>query len=272
MRGVPGAAGRTAPRYPYRSALVTGASSGLGAEFAEQLARLGTGVTLVARRETRLKQLAARLTDEYGATADVLALDLGDAADLRAAADHLADPAHGVDLLVNCAGYASAGRFDELPVRGECRQIGVNVLAPVVLSHAALGRMREHGHGGILNVSSIVAGLPLPKSAVYGAAKAFLGSFGESLYMEARGSGVHVTTVRTGLVRTEFHETAGLDTEGLPRLAWLEPRQVVAPALTAVAAGRPFVTPGAMNRPQPFLLGALPRPLLHALVRRIYRV
>ncbi|MBM9508191.1 SDR family NAD(P)-dependent oxidoreductase [Actinacidiphila acididurans] len=258
--------------YPYRSALVTGASSGIGAEFAEHLARLGTDLTLVARRETRLKHLADRLTERYGVGVDVLALDLADDLDLRRAAERLGDRLRPVDLLVNCAGYASARRFDDLPLDREMHQIGVNVLAPVVLSHTALRAMRERGHGGIVQVSSIVAALPMPKSAVYGATKAFLGSFGESLHMEARGSGVHVTTVRTGLVRTEFHRAAGLDTAGLPKLAWLEPHQVVAPALRAVARGRPFVTPGAMNRAQPFLLGLLPRPLLQALVRRIYRV
>lgn len=258
--------------YPYRRALVTGASSGLGAEFAGQLARGGVDLTLVARREDRLKQLAARLTGEYGVGVDVLALDLGDADDLAVAAERLADRGDPVELLVNCAGFGSAGYFDELSVDAELRQIGVNVLAPVALSHAALRQMRERRHGGILQVSSIVSGLPMPKSAVYGAAKGFLGSFGESLAMEARGSGVHITTLRTGLVHTEFHDVAGLDPAGLPRLAWLEPRQVVTPALRAVARGRTFVTPGFMNRPQPFFLGALPRPLLQAVVRRVYRV
>jgi short-subunit dehydrogenase len=258
--------------YPYRTALVTGASSGLGAEFAEQLARAGVDLTLVARRRTRLKHLADRLAVSHRVNVDVLAVDLGEETGLRTAAERLADTARPVDLLVNCAGVGSAEPFDDLPLDSQTRQIAVNVTAPVVLSHTALRQMRGRRHGGIVQVSSIVSGLPMPKSAVYGASKAFLGSFGESLHMEARGSGVHITTVRTGLVHTEFHETAGLDTSGLPKLAWLEPRQVVAPALRAVARGRPFATPGAMNRPQPFFLGMLPRPVLQAIVRRVYRV
>jgi hypothetical protein len=258
--------------YPYRTAFVTGASSGLGAEFAEQLARSGAAVTLVARRETRLKQLATRLTDQYGVATDVLALDLGDEADLEAAARRVADTDRPVDLLVNCAGYGSSGLFGDLPLERETHQMRVNVLAPVVLSHAALGQMQQRRHGGILNVSSIVSGLPMPRSAVYGATKAFLTSFGESLFMEARAAGVHVTTVRTGLVRTEFHEAAGLDTAGLPKLAWLQPGQVVTASLRAVARGRAFVTPGAMNRSQPYMLGAMPRPVLQAMVRRMYKV
>lgn len=258
--------------YPYRSALVTGASSGIGAEFAEQLARNGTDLTLVARRRTRLKDLADTLTERYRVSVDILALDLAEEIGLLTAAERLADAGRPVELLVNCAGFASARPFGELPLDHEIRQIGVNVVAPVVLTHAALRQMRERRHGGIVHVSSIVAGLPMPKSAVYGASKAFLGSLGESLHMETRGSGVHITTVRTGLVRTEFHQAAGLDTEGLPRLAWLEPRQVVTPALRAVTRGRPFVTPGAMNRPQPYVLGMMPRPLLQAMVRRLYRV
>lgn len=259
--------------YPYKNAFVTGASSGIGAEFAERLARSGADVTLVARREARLKHLAVRLADAHGVRVDVLALDLGDEADLETAAARVAEPGdRAVDLLVNCAGYGSTGYFRELSRQREAHQIRVNLMAPVALSHAALGQMTGRGHGGILNISSIVAGLPMPKSAVYGASKAFLGSFGESLHMEARGSGVHVTTVRTGLVRTEFHEAAGLDTSGLPKLAWLRPDQIVEPSLKAVAKGRAFVTPGAMNRMQPFFLGATPRPALRAMVRRMYRV
>ncbi|MGP2442604.1 SDR family NAD(P)-dependent oxidoreductase [Streptomyces sp. JW3] len=259
--------------YPYRSAFVTGASSGIGAEFAARLARRGVGLTLVARREDRLKQLATDLADAHGVRVDVLAADLGDDTGLQAACERLREPGeHAVDLLVNCAGYGSTGYFRDLSLARENHQIRVNLLAPVALTHAALGQMTERRHGGVLNVSSIVSGLPMPKSAVYGAAKAFLGSFGESLYLEARGSGVHVTTVRTGLVRTEFHEAAGLDTAGLPKMAWLTPGQVVEPALKAVAKGRPFVTPGAMNRMQPYFLGATPRPLLQAVVRRMYRV
>jgi short-subunit dehydrogenase len=264
----------TAPKTPYlyRSALVTGASSGIGAEFAEQLARAGADLVLVARRETRLKHLAGRLSDRYGVKARALALDLSDDLDLKTAADRVADRDQPVELLVNCAGFGSAGYFDGLQLDRETRQIAVNILAPLVLTHAALGRMKQRGHGGILHVSSIVSGLPMPKSAVYGAAKAFLGSFGESLYMEARYSGVHISTVRTGLVHTDFHKTAGLDTAGLPRLAWMEPHQVVGPALRAVAAGRPFVTPGVLNRLQPFLLGMFPRKVLQGLVRRVYQI
>lgn len=258
--------------FPYTSALVTGASSGIGAEFAEQLARSGADLILVARRETRLKQLADRLTEQYGTGVEVLALDLGNEEELQVAADRLADRDRPVDLLVNCAGYGSTGYFSELAREPELHQIRVNVLAPVVLAHAAIGSMQERRHGGILNVSSIVAGLPMPKSAVYGASKAFLGAFSESLHMEARASGVHVTTVRTGLVRTEFHEAAGLDTSGLPKLAWLEPEQIVTPSLRAVAKGKAFVTPGAMNRTQPWFLGAMPRPVLQAMVKRMYKV
>ena len=263
---------RPAAPYPYRSALVTGASSGIGAEFAEQLARAGVRLTVLARREARLKELASRLTAQYDVDVDVLALDLGEEKDLHVVAERVADRVLPVDLLVNCAGYGSTGPFADQSLDRERHQIRVNLLAPVVLTHAALEQMRERRHGGILNVSSIVAGLPMPKSVVYGATKAFLESFGESLFMESRADGVHITTVRSGLVSTEFHDVAGIDKEALPRLAWMRPADVVAPALHAVARGRAFVTPGAVNRAQPFILRALPRPVLHAMVRRMYRV
>jgi len=258
--------------YPYRSALVTGASSGLGAEFARQLARQGVSLTVVARREARLKELAAQLTAEHGVQVDVLAVDLSVPAELKHTADRLRSTTDPVDLLVNCAGFGSAEAFAQLPLERQAREIAVNVSAPVTLAHAALEQMLGRRHGGILNVSSIVSALPMPKSAVYGAAKAFLTAFGESLYMETRAAGIHVTTVQAGLVRTEFHDAAGLDVSGLPRLAWLQPAQVVAPALRAVGKGRPAVTPGALNRPQPPVLRALPRPLLRAMVRQMYQV
>lgn len=258
--------------YPYRSALVTGASSGLGAEFARQLASRGVSLTVVARRELRLKELAARLTGQHGIGVDVLALDLSVAGELKRAADRLRSSAEPIDLLVNCAGFGSARAFAELPLDRQAQEMAVNVTAPVTLAHAALEQMAGRRHGGILNVSSIVSVLPMPNSAVYGASKAFLTAFGESLYMETRAAGIHVTTVQAGLVRTEFHDTAGMDVSDLPKLAWLQPEQVVAPALHAVAKGRPAVTPGAMNKPQPAMLRAFPRPLLRSIVRRMYKV
>ncbi|WP_372410337.1 SDR family NAD(P)-dependent oxidoreductase [Streptomyces luteireticuli] len=259
-------------RYPYRHALITGASSGIGAEFAAQLARLGASLTLVARRADRLKNLAQGLGRQYGVPVEVLALDLGSEADLDTVARSAGDRERPVELLVNCAGYTATGLFGTSPLERDTHQIRVNVVAPVVLSHAVLEGMRERGHGGILHVSSITSVLPMPKTTLYGAAKAFLSAFGESLHMETRADGVHVTTVRTGLTRTEFHKVAGVDTSGLPPLGWLEPERVVASALRAVAKGRPFVTPGAFYRPQPFLLGALPRSVVRSMVRRTYRI
>lgn len=203
---------------------------------------------------------------------DVLAVDLSVAGELQLVADRLRSTTEPIDLLVNCAGFGSAKTFAELPLAREAREVAVNVTAPVTLAHAALEQMLGRRLGGILNVSSIVSALPMPRSAVYGASKAFLTSFGESLYMETRTAGVHVTTVQAGLVRTEFHEAAGLDVTGLPKLSWLEPQQVVGPALRAVAKGQPTVTPGLMNRPQPAMLRALPRPLVRAMVGRMYRV
>src|SRR4051794_29294094 len=164
----------------YRSALVTGASSGIGREIARVLADRGAALTLVARRRDRLDELAA----ELGARVDVsvLAADLGSDDGVAAVERHLDE--HPVELLVNNAGVGTGGLFHELPLGPELAEIRLNVLALVRLTHACLPRMAEAGHGGILNVSSIAGNQPLQGYATYGATKAFVTSFTESFAFE----------------------------------------------------------------------------------------
>jgi short-subunit dehydrogenase len=257
--------------YPYRTALVTGASSGLGREFARQLAADGVSLVLVARRADRLDQLAAELVDRYRSGVEVLAADLADSKDLLRVEERLADPERPIELLVNNAGFDNSGPFAEVPVDTEVAEISVNVVAPVRLTRAVLPSMVAARLGGVVIVSSAVAALPLPRSATYGASKAFLTSLSESLYMEVRPAGVHVTSIGAGLIRTEFHEVAGIDTAGMPKAAWMRPEEVARAGLAAVAAGRVTVVPGMFNKFQAPMYKLMPRFMLRAMVKRFYR-
>jgi uncharacterized protein len=257
--------------YPYRTAVVTGASSGLGREFARLLAARGTSVVLVARRADRLEALAGELAGQYGVDTEVLVADLGEDKELRRVEERLSDPSRPVDLLVSNAGYDVSGFFAELGPQVAPGEIAVNVVAPVRLARAALGGMLQRGSGGLLFVSSAVGSMPLPRSAAYGASKAFVTSFAESLHMETALHGVHVTSVSAGLMHTEFHQQAGIDTAGMPKSAWMPAARVAGASLEAVAAGKAVVVPGLFNKLQAPLYRIMPRSLLRAMVRRFYR-
>jgi uncharacterized protein len=256
--------------FPYGTAMVTGASSGIGAGFARRLAAQGVDLILVARRGDLLDELAGELRAAHGVAVEVLAADLTDDAELAGVAARLADPDRPVELLVNNAGSSGSGHFASLPVEREMHTAVLNVLVPLRLSHACLPGMIARGAGGIVNVSSMSALLPRPGSATYAASKAFLSAHGESLALEVAGKGVHVTTVHTGLVRTGFHDAAGVDTSTLPKIGWLTPEQVADAALAAVAAGRPAVVPGTAYRIRMPLLRMLPRPALRAIARKAH--
>lgn len=253
--------------YLYRSALVTGASSGLGREFVRLLAAGGVSLVLVARRVDRLDALAAEVIDRHGVEVEVLAADLSEEEELIRVEKRLADPHRPIELLVNNAGFARAGSLAELPVETELAKVAVNVIAPVRLSRAVLPEMIARRKGGVLFVSSLVSQLPMPRSATYGATKAFLTSLSESVYMEVKNHDVHVTSLAAGLIRTEFHTTAGIDVSDIPKVAWVEPERVARAGLAAVAAGKVTVVPGAINKLQIPMFKLAPRAMLRALAK-----
>jgi len=224
-------------KQTYARALVTGASSGFGEHFARQLSARGTALVLVARRGDRLEKLAA----ELGTPIEILPADLTDAAGLALVEDRLRDAANPVDLLVNNAGVGTTGEFAKQPVEGETNKVALNAMALMRLCHAALPRMTEARHGGILNVSSLAGTTPAPRAATYGATKAFVTSLSESLHRENRRQGVHVTALLPGPAPTELTE-AGFENL-LPRLFWQSPEAIVARGLAAVAAGKPVCIP-----------------------------
>ncbi|MFF3905057.1 SDR family NAD(P)-dependent oxidoreductase [Streptomyces sp. NPDC001848] len=257
--------------FPYRTALVTGASSGIGEGFARRLAAQGVDLVLVARRGDLLKQLAAELESSHGVRVEAMPADLTDEGQLAAVQERLIDPARPVELLVNNAGSSDSGAFAELPAERELHTAVLNAVVPLRLTRACLPGMIARGAGGVVNVSSLVAVLPKPRSATYAASKAFLSSLGESLAMEVARHGVHVTTVHTGLTRSGFHEAAGVAPDTLPKINWLTPDEVARSGLEAVAAGRPSAVPGLAYRIRLPLMRAMPRSVVRAIVRRVHK-
>lgn len=229
-------------------ALVTGASTGIGAEFARALAARGNDLVVVARNELRLKDLAGALEGEHGAQVEVLPADLETSEGVTKVEARLADGASPVELLVNNAGFGTSGVFHELPVEGEVAEINLNVVALVRLTHAALGPMVKRGHGGVINVSSVGAYQPTPNSATYSATKAFVSSFTNAIHEELDGSGVKAMVLAPGFTHTEFHVRAKVENkDSMPGFLWQTADEVVTAALKAYDKGRAVCIPGALN-------------------------
>ncbi|MFH8788921.1 SDR family NAD(P)-dependent oxidoreductase [Streptomyces roseoverticillatus] len=248
----------------YTSALVTGASSGIGQSLARCLAAQGTGVVVVARRGDRLERLAEELRGRSGASVEVLAADLCVPEDLATVTKRLTDPDRPIDLLVNNAGAGSRPPrpLADQPLDHELGKVELNVLAPLRLTHAALSVMIPRRHGGILNVSSIAGFLPQPQGATYAATKAFLTSMTETVHCEARKSGVHATVVCPGFVRRgEGGADGGMRSVRLPEFVWLDRDEVAREAIRAVCAGKPVCIPGWQYRTAITLSRVLPRVL-----------
>ena len=232
------------PRW--RSAVVTGASSGIGEAVARRLAAEGSGLVLVARDVGRLQTLAADLGDRHGVPVEVLVADLSTAEGRTAVERRLDDRDRPVDLLVNNAGFGTTGDLVDLDVDAEDAQVQVNVLAVLRLTRAALPGMVMRGRGAVLNVASLAGLYPTPGTATYGATKAFVCSLTDALHEELRGTGVTATAVLPGFTRTEFQERANWRPQGyLPDAAWMTADDVAAAALDGAAAGRARVVPGA---------------------------
>lgn len=230
-----------------QTALVTGATSGIGAAFARALAGEGHDLVLVARDEGRLQAMAAELRERYGAGPEVLPADLTDRESSRAVEERLADAARPVDLLVNNAGMGLRGTFWKTDLADQERMLALNCTAVLRLTHAALGAMVPRGRGGVITVSSVAGFTPGARGA-YSATKAWATSLTESLSTELVGTGVHASVVAPGFVRTEFHQRAGLDMSRMPARMWLDADDVVATALRDHRAGKVVSVPGAQYR------------------------
>ena len=250
---------------PDRTAIVTGASSGIGTEIARELARRGHGVTLVARRADRLAALAEELS-AAGVRAEVLATDLGDRAARAALPDRVASLGLTVDILVNNAGLSTLGPVSRSKPDAEMHMIEVDVVAVVDLCSRFLPGMVERNRGAVLNVASTAAFQPIPGQAGYAGSKAFVLSYTQSLGGELRGTDVVATTLCPGPVDTGFGGTAGFDKEeaeaALPKFMWETAEAVAKCGVDGLDKGRQVAIPGEANRLAAVLARVTPKRLL----------
>jgi len=239
--------------YQGKTALITGASSGIGQVFARVLAERGMSLVLVARSEERLRTLATELSARYAIRAEVLPADLGQEAAARQISQEVLARGLSVDLLINNAGFATNGAFETLSPERDHEQVMVDVAAVVNLTHAFLPELLKRSPGtGIINVASTASFQPLPYMAVYGASKAFVLSFSQALAEEYRTRGLRILALCPGATETPFFTIAG-EAASVGRRR--TPEQVVATGLRALEQGRSVVIDGSFNA----LLAQIPR-------------
>jgi len=236
---------------PTSAALVTGASAGIGGAIAHELAQRGHGLVLVARRQDRLEALAQECSEAHGVRADAISCDLADADARGRLPGQISDLGLDVEVLINNAGFATGGAFHESDPDRELQQVRVLVEAIVALTSAFLPRMVERGRGAILNVASTAGMQPMPYSAGYAAAKAYVLSFSEAVHQEVRGRGVTVTALAPGPVETEFWDAAGWQVKGgrsfekaVPRPARISAEEAARAAVKGLENGERVVVPG----------------------------
>jgi hypothetical protein len=240
------------------TALVTGATAGIGLAFAEALAAEGQALVLVARDEPRLASVAERLSG-HGIQAQALPADLATDDGCLRVMERLADAEHPIDILVNNAGFGLNQTFVGGDLAAEERLLDVLVRATLKLTHAAGQAMVARGSGSIINVSSVAGWVPM---GTYSAAKAWVTLFTEGLAVELAGTGVTATAVCPGFTRTEFHERAGMRTSPIPDLAWLSAKRVAEEGLRDARAGRTLSVPSKRYGSLALAAQYMPRPLL----------
>jgi short-subunit dehydrogenase len=234
-----------------RTALITGASAGIGRAFAEVFAENGFDVVLVARREERLRMLAVEVAERYGVAAHVLAADLADPASPQMIYDQVVRERVNVDALVNNAGYGLPQDYTETSWADQAAFLQVTTTAVAHLIHLFLPGMIERRYGRIINVSSLAALMPgMPGFTLYSGAKSFLVKTSQSLTIELKGTGVHATTVCPGFTYSEFHDVTKTrkDVSRLPRFMWMTSEEVARESYRAAMTGKPLHVNGRLNR------------------------
>jgi len=252
-------------------AIVTGATSGIGAAFASALAAAGHDLLVTGRRREVIERVAAEIRRRHGVAVEVLIADLADPAEL-AALEARVRAASGLAMLVNNAGYGSRAAFLEDSSDSQAAMLRVHAEAAVRLCHAAVPPLAEAGRGGIINVASVAAFLSNPGGIMYSATKIFLVSFSESLAMRLRATGIRVQALCPGLVRTDFHDRLGIEASRLVDrgpVRWMTADRVAALSLAALERGTVVYVPGMLNRLLLAASRALPRRLYYAVASRV---
>ena len=259
-----------APSYG-STVLITGASSGIGADLARQLAERGYNVTLTARRKERLEELADELREAHDIVADVEPCDLGSTSARGRLINKMQGGEREVVGLCNNAGFGNLGNFLDHELEEEVNVVRLNVDTVHHLTGAFLPRMVEQGAGAVLNVASTAAFQPLPGFATYAASKAFVHSFSEALHAELSGTGVSVTSLCPGFTRTEFDQRAGAEDAAskLPGFTWMDSEPVAREAIEGMIAGRRTVVPGVLNKAVSTSGRFVPRTVLLPLVKTV---
>ncbi|HMC06654.1 MAG TPA: SDR family oxidoreductase [Solirubrobacterales bacterium] len=255
------------------TALITGASSGIGEAIARELAARGHGVTLVARREERLRALAEELSSRAGVRAEALGFDLQDRSARDLLATRIEELGLEVEILVNNAGFGDSGNLADADRDRLISMVELNCVALLDLQARYLPSMVQRGRGTVINIASTASFQPIPGNATYAAAKAFVLSLSEAVHQELKGSGVTVTAVCPGPVKTEFSEKAGIEQaeEQLPGLFWTSAEAVAKAAIDAAEKGRRAIVPGLLNRAGALTGQHTPRGLALPIVKRVWR-
>ncbi len=244
------------------TALVTGATQGIGAAFVAQLAREGSDLVLVARTEERLVEQAKELSERYGIGVETIAADLSTDDGLVRVEARVCDLDAPIDLLVNNAGCGLPADFLDSDIADEDRMLALNVRALMRLTHAALPGMVERGSGGIINVSSVAGLVPTATGATYGASKAWVTAFTESLSMLIKDTGVRLTSLCPGFTRTQYEDRVGISRNGIPERLWLDADDVVSTALRDHRRGAVVSVPGAQYKASVVAARLIPRRIL----------
>jgi uncharacterized protein len=255
------------------TALVTGASAGIGEAMSRELASRGHGVTLVARREERLRALAGELSDCHGVRAQAIAADLGDAGAREELAAQIEGLGLEVEILVNNAGFGGAEAAIDADRERLIAMLRLNCEALLDFQARYLPAMVARGRGAVINIASAAAFQPIPGTATYAATKAFVLSLSEAVHEELKGTGVTLTAVCPGPVRTEFTRVAGIEQaeEQLPGIFWMASDDVAKAAVDAAEKGKRAIVPGLLNRASALTGQHTPRTLALPIVKRLWR-
>ena len=254
------------------TAVITGATSGIGAEYARRLAADGYNLIITGRREEKIKALADELSQTCDCTVAVFLVELSNPRQVDDFIESIQD--QDIDLLVNNAGFGTTKFFHREPFDIYEKMIAAHIVAHIKIIYAILPKMIKKGSGAIINVSSAGAFLPSPKTVTYSGTKAFLVAFTESLHMELEGTGVQVQAVCPGLTRTDMHVRIGITEEFTPDwgpFQWISPKEVVACSMRCLKKKKVLCLPGRMNKIQVFLRRLIPEGLYYQTTSRFFR-